>query len=173
MGKYKLNELECDSDFLWEFIDLIVFECNNFGQIELIIAASEQRESPFDNDGHEAFEKLGLRLEDTAFNEDSQDEQVSVRKRRDVGVFEKLGANTQKGQLLLGRSEILEVGDGQVRVLVEWMIELFFEDLIEFEFELWFQHRNKSDNVLVLHLMIIWSKIWRIVIVKLLIGSGR
>jgi hypothetical protein len=39
------------------------------------------------------------------------------------------------------------------------MIVAFFDDLIEFEFELCFQLWNQSDKVLILHLMIVWTDV--------------
>ena len=74
----------------------------------------------------------------------------------------------------MGRIEIFEVGDGQVRGLIEWMIVAFLDDLIEFEFDLWFQVWNQSDKVLILHLMmIVWTEVCWILSVKLMKGSIR
>lgn len=53
------------------------------------------------------------------------------------------------------------------------MIVAFLDDLIEFEFELWFQVWNQSDQVLILRLMIVWAKVCWILSVKLMIGIGR
>jgi hypothetical protein len=50
---------------------------------------------------------------------------------------------------------------------------VFLDDLIEFEFKLCFQVWNQSDKVLILHLIIVWTKVCWILSVKLMIGSSR